>query len=566
MNRQEIIAQVKENPQVDVLVIGGGVNGIGTFRDLALQGANVLLVERDDFCSGASAASSHMLHGGIRYLEYGEFRLVREALTERNLMLQNAPHNAKPLPTVIPIYKWFSGFFNAPLKFLGLRDKPSERGFAVIKIGLIFYDFFARKHRVMPTHKTYSRVEALKQYPQMDPDIIRVAEYYDAWMPSPERICMEMLTDGEQANSDANALNYVSAVDGGGDTVELRDELTGETFSVQPKIVVNAGGPWIDFVNRAIGEETRFIGGTKGSHLILDNQELHDAANGHEVFFENEDGRITLIFPWMGKVMVGTTDIRIDDPDEARTSEEEIDYILGMINNVFPKIKVDRSQIIFHFSGVRPLPAADKDFTGAISRDHSIRTLEPGSDLKFPVLSLVGGKWTSMRAFSEHTTDAVLDRLGQARRLSTEHVPIGGGRDYPKTEADQKQYIQHLADTYDLTNDRAATLFDRYGTLAEKIAKEGDGAPLRTIPGYSQGEIRYMIAHEKAERVTDLVLRRSLIAWLGLMTGDALLELTDILAEHHGWDSAERQAIIEETVAYLKREHGVDCQPELDTA
>ena len=135
MNRQEIIQKYKETPKVSVLIVGAGVNGIGTFRDLAFQGVDVLLVDRGDFCSGASAASSHMVHGGIRYLENGEFRLVREAVQERNWLIQNAPHHVSPLPTVIPIFKWFSGLLNAPLKFLGLLSKPSERGAIVIKIG-----------------------------------------------------------------------------------------------------------------------------------------------------------------------------------------------------------------------------------------------------------------------------------------------------------------------------------------------------------------------------------------------------------------------------------------------
>src|SRR5574341_946071 len=149
MNRNEILSALKNKPEVSVLVIGGGINGIGTFRDLALQGVNVLLVEKGDFCSGASAASSHMLHGGIRYLENGEFRLVREALHERNLLLKNAPHYAKPLPTTVPIFSWFSGFLNAPLKFLRLREKPAERGAVVIKLGLMMYDAFTGSQQSM---------------------------------------------------------------------------------------------------------------------------------------------------------------------------------------------------------------------------------------------------------------------------------------------------------------------------------------------------------------------------------------------------------------------------------
>src|SRR5262245_47291261 len=192
MNRNEVLSALKENPNISVLIVGGGINGIGTFRDLALNDVDVLLVEKHDFCSGASAASSHMLHGGIRYLENGEFRLVREALTERNRMLRNAPHYSKPLPTTIPIFSWFSGFLNAPLKFLNLRDKPGERGAVVIKIGLWLYDWFTRGQQGLPGHRLISRAESMHLRPQINPDIICTATYFDAWMPYPERICVEM--------------------------------------------------------------------------------------------------------------------------------------------------------------------------------------------------------------------------------------------------------------------------------------------------------------------------------------------------------------------------------------
>src|SRR5574340_1275510 len=140
MNRQETLASLRESPNPSVLIVGAGINGIGTFRELALNGIDVLMVDRGDFCSGSSAASSRMAHGGIRYIENGEFRLVREAVRERNRMIKNAPHLVKPLPTTIPMFKYFSGLFNAPLKFLGWLDRPSERGAVIIKLGLMMYD------------------------------------------------------------------------------------------------------------------------------------------------------------------------------------------------------------------------------------------------------------------------------------------------------------------------------------------------------------------------------------------------------------------------------------------
>src|SRR5512136_1027633 len=163
MNRQETLASLQSlSPRV--LIIGGGINGVGTFRDLALQGIDTLLIDRSDFCSGASAASSRMAHGGIRYLENGEFRLVREAVQERNRLILNAPKYVIPLPTTIPIFKLFSGFLNAPLKFLGLLDKPSERGGFVIKIGLLLYDAFTGRRRTVPRHAFLSRSTALKRF------------------------------------------------------------------------------------------------------------------------------------------------------------------------------------------------------------------------------------------------------------------------------------------------------------------------------------------------------------------------------------------------------------------
>jgi glycerol-3-phosphate dehydrogenase len=511
MIRKDALAALRQQSEVSVLIVGAGVNGIGTFRDLALQGVDVLLVEKGDFCNGASAASSHMLHGGIRYLENGEFRLVREALTERNLMLHNAPHYSKPLPTTIPIYSWFSGFLNAPLKFLNLRDKPSERGGIIIKLGLMMYDGFTRGQQGLPTHKLIGREESLKLRPKLNNKIVATANYYDAWMPYPERICMEMVMDAEAVNPKAQALNYVSLVGGAGDIVTLKDELAGDTFSIKPKIVVNAAGPWIDLANRAIGEETQFIGGTKGSHILVDNPELHEMLHGSEMFFENKDGRICLIFPLLDKVIIGTTDIRSDIPNPVCT-EEEVDYMIELVSFVFPDIKIERSQIVFRFCGVRPLPHSSASRTGAISRDHSIRVIEPDAKIKFPVLSLIGGKWTTFRAFSEQSADAVLQRLGRTRTSDTKNVHIGGGKDYPVSESEQSQWLKALQQKTNLPAERLKTLFDRYGTYAGDIATfcaAGQDAPLRSQASYSQREIMFLAEHDKVVQLEDLLLRRS---------------------------------------------------------
>lgn len=561
MSREQKLANINNAPDVDVLVIGGGINGIGTFRDLALQGVRVLLAEKDDFCSGASAASSHMLHGGIRYLENAEFRLVQEALHERNRMFRNAPHYAKPLPTTIPMFRWLSGMLNAPLKFAGLVDKPAERGAAVIKIGLIMYDWYTRGDDVTPNHDFKMKNASLKDYPKLNNEIVCTATYYDGWMPYPERICIDLIRDAEAANGDALALNYLRASTGEKDSVTLTDEITGETYTVKPKVVINAAGPWIDFVNRAIGQETKFVGGTKGSHLMLDHPELHEACGGHEFFFENSDGRIVLIFPLHNRVMVGTTDIRIDDPGEAVCTDDEIDYILGMIPKVFPTIKIDRSHIVYTFSGVRPLPSSEDSRTGTISRDHSIKSVTKGkSGFDYPIHSLVGGKWTSWRAFSEETADTALKDINQKRKVDTKHLAIGGGLAYPADDEGQQLWLQNLQQKTELPVEQLEILFERYGTYAESVAEfisaEND-SPLEHVPEYTKREVSFIAQSEYILHLDDFLQRRSALAISGYVTDEALEELGQLIGESIGWDEATIRAEIDRTQIIFAEKHRV---------
>jgi len=564
MNRQARLDRLTQTPDVTVLIIGGGINGIATFRDLALQGIDVLLVDRADFCSGASAASSHMAHGGIRYLENGEFRLVREAVEERNRLITNAPHYVSPLPTVIPIFRRLSGLLNAPLKFLGVLDRPAERGAAIIKLGLLMYDAYTGTERTVPRHEFLSRRAALRRYPQLNPAIVGAAEYYDGLIRAPERLCMELIADAEAASPTAHALNYVSVVGAANGQVRLRDEVSGETWDVRPQVVINAAGPWIDLTNFALGKPTRLIGGTKGSHLVLDHGELRQAIGEHEFFFENQDGRIVLICPLAERVLVGTSDIRIDNPDEAICTDDEIEYFLGMIARVFPSIHVDRSQIVFTFSGVRPLPAADAKSTGQISRDHSIEVIEPAGDTSFPILNLVGGKWTTFRAFAEQTADQALVRLGRSRQTSTATVAIGGGKAYPRTPQARAQWLAQQATQTNLAARWVEILFARYGTLAAAIMAdiatqrlEHADQPLQHQADYLRGEVAYLAYTEKVIHLDDFILRRSSLAMLGMVTLPLLEELATIIGATCGWSAVERQAELEQTQKRLTERHGV---------
>ncbi len=508
MNRQDILTSLKTHSPT-VLLVGGGINGVGIFRDLALNGVDALLIDRADFCSGASAASSRMAHGGIRYLENGEFRLVREAVQERNRMIQNAPSLVKPLPTTIPIFKTFSGLLNSPLKFLGWLEKPSERGALVIKIGLIFYDAFTGKQRAVPRHVFDNHLRSLKKYPRLNPCVRYTATYYDGLILSPERLTLALVLDAELEGSHAKALNYVSLVGVDGNKVTLKDELTDQTFVIQPKLIVNAAGPWIDFANRTLGLQTRYIGGTKGSHLVLDNPELRRAIGDHEFFFENKDGRIVLIFPLFDKVMIGTSDIHIEDPDSVRCTEEEVDYFIEMVRRVFPDIQVSREQIVFRFSGVRPLAYTKAKNAGQITRDHHIQ--EDTID-DIPVLSLVGGKWTSFRAFSEQVADRALDFLGQTRKADTRSLPIGAG---------------------------------------------ADASALKTTPDFTREEIERMAKREKIVRLDDLLLRRTLLGYLGQLSRPRVEQLADWLGDALGWDSKRKKDEVARAATILADRHSV---------
>ena len=560
MNRQEILNYYRQNPKVSVLIIGAGVNGIGTFRDLALQDVNVLLVDRGDFCSGASAASSHMNHGGIRYLENGEFRLVREAVQERNQLIENAPHYVKPLPTVIPIFKLFSGLLNAPLKFLGWLDKPAERGAIVVKIGLLLYDAYTGGQKTVPKHHFLSRSASLNQFPAINPEVMFTAHYYDGSMLSPERICIEMVLDGEAANPSAHAANYVAVEGASGNSVALKDQLTGEELNIQANIVINATGPWIDFTNGRMGTPSQFIGGTKGSHVILDNPELRTAIGENEFLFENKDGRVVLIFPLVDKVLIGTSDLPIEDPDKAQCTDEEIDYFLEMVNIVFPGISVNRSQIIFQFSGVRPLPASNSRTTGQISRDHMIEIIPIGNGLEFPIYNLVGGKWTSFRALSEEVTELALSALDLNRKTSTSNLPIGGGLEFPKTIQARDRWINNQVLKSGLSNDRVICLLERYGTRAEKVNEfisNGPDQPLVNLIDYSKREIRFITQEEKIVHLEDFILRRSLLAKLGLLSPDLIEDLSNIVGDKLGWSITRRTEEGKRAVDVLVNRHGL---------
>ncbi|AIY00537.1 glycerol-3-phosphate dehydrogenase [Arthrobacter sp. PAMC 25486] len=564
------VEALKARPHAKVLIIGGGINGVGTFRDLALQGIDVALVERGDYCQGASGASSHMIHGGIRYLENGEFRLVKESVVERNGLLKIAPHYVKPLQTTIPIFSTFSGILSAPVRFLSHKQgKPQERGAFLIKAGLTMYDFFSRDGGTVPRHDFKGRNKALAEMPQLHPGIKYAATYYDASVHNPERLTLDVLQDGEKAGAatpgieQARATNYVALTAVTDDGVQLTDQLTGESFTFTADVIVNTTGAWVDMTNADMGAATRFMGGTKGSHIVLDHPELLAACKGREIFFEHTDGRIVLIYPMGDRVLVGTTDIDADMTQDAVCTDAEIDYFFDLVGHVFPNILVTRDEIVYSFSGVRPLPRHDETAPGFVSRDYRIeradRTIAGAS---IPVLSLVGGKWTTFRALAEHMSNDVLAIVGGTRKTSTAKLPIGGGVNFPATNAAVEAWISsHTSESVDAA--RAGVLLTRYGTRATDVIAflaQGKDTVFNSTNELSDREVAFMVENEQIGHLIDVMIRRTSLAFRGLVTSELLAETAAALAGPLGWNQEKVAEEIGHAVDILARFHGVQVQ------
>ncbi|MCR2815708.1 glycerol-3-phosphate dehydrogenase/oxidase [Microbacterium jiangjiandongii] len=534
-----VFAGLAARPHADVLILGGGINGLATFRDLAMQGVDVALVERADYVSGASAASSHMIHGGVRYLENGEFRLVHEAVTERNALLRTAPHYVRPLQTTIPIFSTFSGLLAAPLRFLrhGSGAKR-ERGAALIKIGLVIYDSFSRGGGQVPRHAFRGRKRSLQELPDLNPAVKYTATYWDASVHDPERLAIDVLRDALAAGGGrARAANYTAAVGVGENGILLRDAMSGEETVFAASVVVNATGPWADLTNAGLGDPVRRMGGTKGSHIVVDSPELLAATGGRELFFENEDGRIVLIYPLRGRVLIGTTDLEHDMREPAVCTEAEVDYFIDLVGQVLPGIRVERDQIVYRFSGVRPLPRHDDVAPGFVSRDYRIDETRVAG-LPAVVLTLVGGKWTTFRASAERLADTVLGHLAAPRRRSTKGVAIGGGRGFPTTQRARAQWVK--AHAGDLPVDRVDQLLSRYGTIAADviaaIIADPDDRPLANAAGYSSGELRHLAATEHVRHLDDMLMRRTGLAFTGGVTAEAAREVAGVIAPVLGWN------------------------------
>ena len=419
-----------------VLILGGGINGAALARELVLNGVPVWLVDTNDLAFGATAYSSRLIHGGLRYLEFGEFSLVRESLHERARLLKLAPHLVKPLRLYIPVRNQFGGLLQAAGKFLGLPlggKRPVHRGRFVVQMGLLMYDVYSRGGG-LPGRSLHRPDEA--GVPHVSPHMAqKLWAYSDAQVIFPERLVIDLLADAralaQPAGVDFRVLTYHEARLHGPE-VEIRSKQSSTAAQfVKPSVIVNATGAWVDeTLTRLPVSSKRLMGGTKGSHFLTFQSRLGELLAGQAVYAEARDGRPVFLLPFRGGTLIGTTDIPYEgDPAEAVATEEELSYLLSVVNDLFPDANLVRSDIVMHQCGVRPLPYVDASTPAAITRRHLLVWNESAP---LPLLSLVGGKLTTCRSLAEEAAASILSRLGREVKGTTRERPI------PETSMDEK--------------------------------------------------------------------------------------------------------------------------------
>jgi len=510
----------------DLLIIGGGINGAGIASEAAGRGLKTLLLERRDFSSGTTSRSTKLIHGGLRYLEHGEFGLVFESLREREALLQRAPHLVRPLPFLILLH----------------RDGP-YRPFRV-RLGLTVYDLLSLGKSV-PSHRALTIAEVREREPALVVEGVKAAFlYFDAQVPYPERLVLENVRAAEARGADV--LNYAEVIGlileaGVVCGARVRDRVSGEEGVVRARVVVNAAGPWVDAVCRFLPRAIpRQIGGTKGSHLVAPNRwglrhALYAAAH--------MDGRPFFIVPWHGHVLIGTTDIRYEgDADQVQADDEEVAYLLAEARRLLgPELR--RHEVLYAYSGVRPLPYQPGVPEGAITRRHIIRDHERADGLA-GFISIIGGKITPYRHLAEEVVTLVCRKLRIEQRALTKSrcEPLPGGA--PVVPRD----VEEAARALGLTSDTVAHLLALYGSLSwevlELVERERTLAE-RLCPHHPDiaAQIVYAVEREHAVHLADIFLRRTAIGW-GRCLG---LACAATAARYLGWDAPRAQ---EEITAY----------------
>jgi glycerol-3-phosphate dehydrogenase len=533
MGRQENLLKLKDGSLYDLIVIGGGATGCGVALDAVTRGLKVALIEKNDFSEGTSSRSTKLVHGGVRYLEMAvkkldkvQYNLVKDGLRERYTLLQNAPHLSNRLPLVTPLYRWL----DIPYIFCGLK----------------LYDLLSGKRNIGRS-RLLSRKEALSRFPRLKAEGLKAGVlYYDGQFHD-ARMALSLALTAEQHG--ATIVNHV-AVSGlfkeGGKIAgaHLVDSLSGDSWQLKAKGVINATGPFVDQVRMMDNPAApKMLSASTGIHIILDKR--FAPPDTGLMIPETEDGRVLFVLPWENHALVGTTDEPAEITEHPRPLESEIDYLLRHVVRYF-NLQVEKSDVKAVWSGLRPLVSDPKAAdTAKLARDHVIEESESG------LLTIAGGKWTTYRKMALDTVDQALSRFNLAApkpTCQTEHLPVIGGSAY-----NEKGDLE-LIEKYAFDADVASHLNLTYGDQAVKVcelAKEGYGERLVDNHPSLEAEALYAVRYEMAERVIDVLARRTPLALLDTEAArQAVPKVMEIMAKELGWD---KQRCDEETLLTEKR-------------
>jgi glycerol-3-phosphate dehydrogenase len=487
---------------VDILIIGGGINGCGIARDAAGRGYSVLLCEANDLGSGTSSASTKLIHGGLRYLQYCEFRLVREALREREVLWRMAPHIIWPLRFVLPHHR-------------------SLRPAWVLRFGLFLYDHLGGR-RLLPATRTLD----LRRDPAGAPlkrDYVGAFEYSDAWVED-SRLVVLNARSAREHGADIRVRTAVKRIwrEHGIWSAEIEDQNTGELSRAYARLIVNAAGPWIGRVLQQIGDRDHLdrVRLVKGSHIVVRKLFEHDRC----YIFQNADDRIVFAIPYEHDfTLIGTTDQDFSgDPAEVHIDDDEIDYLITLANRYF-KEPIDRSDVVWTYSGVRPLYDSGASSAQEATRDYVL--VLGGMQGGPKILNIFGGKITTYRRLAEAAMDKIGGELGIRGRKWTAEQPLPGG-DFPVTGFEA--LVGRLQAAHPgIAADTIRRLARAYGTDAAKILRGAvvDADLGRDFgAGLSEREVRYLAETEWAQAAADIAWRRSK---LGLRLGSGELAALD---------------------------------------
>ena len=511
--------KLSEISQVDLAIIGGGINGAGIAAQAAQAGLSVALFEKGDFASGTSSKSTKLIHGGIRYLEQGRLGLVFEALHERKRLLKIAPHLVHPIPFLLPCYK------------------GDERPPWMVKVGLWLYDLLAGPHNIA-RHKWFSPAQALQIAPALNPEkLVGCGLYYDAQV-NDARLVLENILGAE--GNGAYCFNYcgVTRLDPvpGRVRVFYKSEVSGEEGAVTASCLVNASGPWANQTARLVSSDSSpLVRPTRGTHLVVP-QVLSDHA---VLVMSPKDRRVTFVIPWRGYSLVGTTDL--DDagnPDQVRPTQEEVAYLLKEASRVFPKVAWNPGQVLSAFAGLRPLAWAGESHASSVSREDKI--LVQGN-----ILTIVGGKLTTYHSMARKALEPILKCLGK----KTLEVPPDSLPGTPDKAWDLflKDETSQWVAGYGLKQDQAKHLALLYGQKAGDVlglARENPRFLQRLCPSRPEilAQVAYAVLKEKALHLEDVLLRRLEIGYSPEGRGEAAEKASLLMAEMMNWDEKLRQA------------------------